>query len=60
MELPNVVTTFIDQQSGVTYKVIAYRKLTRQEVLSTIRGYSMLCEKPPQRGAVVTIPSPIT
>lgn len=36
MEMPNVENILRDEQHNVTYRVLAYRRLTRQELLSSV------------------------
>ncbi len=39
MEMPNVRSTLIDSESNVTYHVMAYRSLTREEMVLSVRQY---------------------
>lgn len=39
MQLPNVSNILKDPENDVTYDVIAYRKLSRNEIIQAIRYY---------------------
>lgn len=39
MEMPKVRSTLIDSGSNVTYHVLAYRPLTREEMVLSVRHY---------------------
>lgn len=58
MEMPNVVSEIKDPAKGVTYRVIAYRTLTRPELVQCVQQYQSQPAKKRgklQPGAVVTI-----
>ena len=57
MEQPSVVTTVDDPSSGVTYRVLAYRKLSREELLFAIASYNGRRKRHHKRGTVVTVVS---
>lgn len=56
MESPKVRNRLVDEVHGVTYDVIAYRQLTRAELLGAVRAYWGQRRKP-KRGDLVTIVS---
>ena len=41
MEMPNVRSTITDASSGVSYHVLAYRKLSQSEVVAAARHYHL-------------------
>ncbi len=56
MEQPQVSNPIRDKEKGVTYNVIAYRKLSREEVVLAIRHYhAQKKQKKPKKGTTVTI-----
>jgi len=56
MQPPNVKHLLIDDKNGVRYRVLAYRKLTREEVLMAVRHYkSQRKGKKPKKGTIITI-----
>lgn len=55
MEKPNVATTFFDDQSGVTYRVMAYRVVTMEEALPHLRMTLRRLKKKPRRGDLVEV-----
>lgn len=55
MDTPNIINKLIDQQSGVTYKVLAYRKLTENELIFAVRHYLANRKGKPKKGSIVTI-----
>lgn len=59
MTLPNVKTTLTDRKSRVTYHVLAYRTLTRAELMLVVRLYLAQKRKRPKPGTSVTILSVI-
>lgn len=58
MLLPNVPNEFEDRPNGIKFVVMAYRKLSDQEVLQAVRHYGRTQAKP-RRGSVVKIISTI-
>ena len=58
MVMPNVKNTLVDSGSNVTYHVMAYRSLTREEMLLSVRQYWSQAKKQKLRaGTVITIVS---
>mgnify|MGYP000957780634 CR=1 FL=1 len=55
MEMPSVENTIKDAERGVTYVVMAYRTLTRAEVLSAVGSFLGQKKRKPKRGSVVRI-----
>lgn len=55
MELGNVPHTIKDSATGVTYVVMAYRQLTRDEVVQTVRMHQSSTQRKPKRGSRVVI-----
>ena len=56
MEKPSVRTTVNDPGSGVTWDVLAYRKLTPAEMAAAIRTHLARRKGPkPKRGSSITI-----
>ena len=53
---PNVKNIIKDPEKGVTYNVIAYRKLTRKEMIQAVCHYhAQKKTKKPKKGDVITI-----
>lgn len=61
MEMPNVKSTIRDERNNVTYHVVAYRNLTREELVSSVRLFhsqpKLRRRKTPLRNQIVTIVS---
>jgi len=55
MKSPDIVTTLKDQERGITYHVVAFRALSRQELLTAVRYYLSTVKKNPKRGTVIRI-----
>ena len=58
MEGPHVRNVMVDRAKGITYEVMAYRQLTREEVIYQVRIYKSQPKrrgKVPDRGGTVTI-----
>jgi len=55
MDTPNIINKLIDHQDGVTYKVIAYRKLTEKELIFAVRHHLANRKGKPKKGTIVTI-----
>lgn len=55
MELPGVPHELRDPRRQVTYVVLAYRKLSRGEVLQAVRMYRAAHRAKPAKGSRVTI-----
>lgn len=57
MTEPAVKTILDDRKnSGVIYCILAYRPVTKAEVVQTVRVY-LSSHKPPKRGSTITIRS---
>ena len=39
MQMPNVVNTLVDKEKNITYEVVAYRKITREELILAVRHF---------------------
>ena len=58
MEMPNVKNTLVDSGSNVTYHVMAYRPLTKEEMLLSVHQYwSQTKKRKLKAGTVITIVS---
>lgn len=55
MELGDVPHTIKDRASDVTYVVMAYRELTRDELVRTVRMHQSQAKAKPKAGSRVTI-----
>ena len=56
MEQPRVSNPIRDEEKDVTYNVIAYRKLSREEIILAIRHYHAgKKSKKPKKGSTITI-----
>jgi len=56
MNQPNVRSTLFDPNTDVTYHVLAYRSLTRQELLQSVSAYlAQNKRKKPKPKATITI-----
>jgi len=56
MQQPNIRTSLHDPNTDVTYHVIAYRTLSRHELLQSVAAYlSQKKRKKPKPGSSVTI-----
>jgi hypothetical protein len=55
MEMPNIRNTIKDERSRITYVVLAYRQLTREEVVDAVRYYQSRQKKKPKPGTEITI-----
>jgi hypothetical protein len=59
MEQPNVRSSIRDAENNVTYHVMGYRPLTRQELVQTVRVYlsqpRFRRRKTPQKNKIITI-----
>lgn len=56
IQLPSVRTTLVDPAKKITYHVMAYRSLTRDELLMAVRMYlAQAGRKKPKAGSTVTI-----
>ncbi|MBI5439711.1 MAG: hypothetical protein HY900_00695 [Deltaproteobacteria bacterium] len=54
MERPDVVSEFYDHEAGIVYRILAYRELTRAEVVREIQRAVRLREERPKRGDFLT------
>lgn len=55
MQQPNIETDFFIQEREVTVKIIAYRKVTRQEACLALNVYLRNKKKLPKAGGVLKI-----
>jgi uncharacterized protein (DUF433 family) len=56
VQLPNVSNILKDLENDVTYDVIAYRKLSRNEIIQAVRYYnSQKKTKKPKKGTSIKI-----
>lgn len=56
MIAPNVRTTLIDSRKGITYLILAYRPISRNEAIACIRNYlARVGRKKPRHGQQITI-----
>ncbi len=55
MRAPNVVSLLDDAESGVVYRVLAYRELTRAELVREVQRALRIREEAPRRGAFLTL-----
>lgn len=56
MERPSVKNTIVDAEKNITYVVLAYRKLTREEMVLAVRHYWAQKKRPKVKpGGTVTI-----
>jgi hypothetical protein len=60
MQAPNVVSVLDDTESGIVYRVLAYRELTRAEVVREVQRALRLREEAPKRGDFLTFRTAIT
>ncbi len=54
MPKPDVVSEFHDAEGGIVYRVLAYRELTRAEVVREIQRALRSREERPKRGDFLT------
>jgi hypothetical protein len=54
MQGPNVVSELNDTEGGVVYRVMAYRELTRAELVREIQRAVRLRDEAPKRGDFLT------
>lgn len=61
IELPTVENILVDENRGITYKIMAYRKLDRAEMLAGVQMFMQQkkAKKHVKRGAVIKIISMI-
>jgi hypothetical protein len=56
MEQPSVSNPIRDEKNGITYNVVAYRKLSREEIVLAIKHYRASKKtKKSKKGTTVTI-----
>lgn len=55
MELGDIPHTIKDRATGVTYVVMAYRPLTRDELVQTVRMHQSLTPGKPKKGSRITL-----
>jgi len=46
MEQPNIINTLVDSEKNITYEVVAYRKLSREELVLAVRHFYAQKKKP--------------
>jgi len=60
MKQPDIVSTIVDKERDITYRVVAYRQLTRDELVMSVRHFHAQKKKPKVKpGQTVTIVSVI-
>jgi hypothetical protein len=57
MELPNIKNTIIDEDKKITYHVMAYRELNREERVGAVRYFLSTQKKKPKPNSTITIVS---
>jgi hypothetical protein len=56
MQMPNVVSKIIDQEKKITFEIIAYRPLSREEMVLSVRQFLAQKKKPKlQPGSTIKI-----
>jgi hypothetical protein len=55
MQMPDVSHTIRDAERDVTYIVLAYRKLSRAELVQAVRVFSAARKRAPKRGSTIRI-----
>lgn len=60
MQAPNVVTVLNDTEAGIVYRVLAYRELSRAELVREVQRALRLREEAPKRGDFLTFRTSIT
>jgi len=56
MQQPNIISTLVDPEKNITYEVVAYRKLTKDELILSVRNFYAQKKKPKLKpGQKVTI-----
>lgn len=55
MEQPHVRNVLIDSGSNITYEVMAYRSLTREEIFQAVAVYKSQKGKKPKKNATIRI-----
>ena len=54
--MPSVCTQYVIKEIDVVFDVMAYRKLTRMEVLAAVAMYRQTVKKwPPKKGTRITV-----
>lgn len=46
MKQPSVLNALVDKEKNITYEVVAYRKLTREELILAVRHFYSQKKKP--------------
>lgn len=59
MEFPKVPNMMRDPKTNITYNVLAYRELSREEVVQAIRVFNSTQKKRPKRNCQIDIISSI-
>ena len=56
---PNVRNTVADEENNVTYHIMAFRQMSREEMVGTVRQYlsqpGMTRRKNPEKNKIITI-----
>lgn len=55
IDLPPIKNSAKSHDEGITYHVMAYRKLTRDEIIQNVMFYHSQSKKKERKGDVVTI-----
>ena len=55
MKLPHIAHTIVDRRSGSKFRVMAFRKMSKQQLDEFMRFYLVHCGKRPKRGQILTI-----
>lgn len=56
-ELPKVKTSARDAKADVTYTVLSYRAITKEELMQAIAMYNSAAKRKPKKGSRIVIPS---
>ena len=57
METPNVISTIVDKEKNIRFDIIAYRKLTRTEMIQAVSEFYSQKKKPKKlkSGSIIKI-----
>ena len=57
MEKPSLVSTILDKERNIRFNILAYRKLTRAEMIETVSHFYSQKKQPKKlkRGSTITI-----
>lgn len=50
MQMPNVSNVIKDSERNIVYDVVAYRELTRQELVHAVRQFMSMQKRKPKKG----------